>query len=392
MNKVRNFSQSLFQSLIFLFLAGIMLGNSNTQISNTATEVDNIPSYFVNPDGATQQSLPPLIEDVKYVQLQFPEEMYLREIRKVIFKKSSFYLFESSPTGDHPKIFSFDHSGHLNYVIDKPGRGPGEFETVYDFAITETSIVLSTRTKLMFYDKESGKFIKSLDRPKESFVQIIAMLDDKTLVSSANRTIHNRSKNLVKIYDIKREEYVFEAIPFQQHALKVGHTYRYFFSVEDTLSVIPMYEQTVYRVKQEHSDYSLRPAYKFDFGEYWIADNLLANSYNNRDEFFSSSSDYVHTVDVFETKNVIYAHYNLQGRDYTFLFDKELRESSDITSFTDDNIGWIGKPEAVHEDWIINLVTPFEIEDADIQPNEKLSEILSNMNDKGQPFFIFARF
>jgi len=373
------------QYLILLFLLVIFSCNTDKVQDN-----DTI-SYSVQPDKASQQSLPSLVKDVKYVKLHLPDEEYLQEIKKVLVKDSSFYLFESSHTGKDPKIYSFDHSGSFNYVIDKPGRGPGEFEYVHDFDITGEFIVLSTQTELKFYDRRSGQYVRSIDKPDLN-IQNFAMLDGNTLVATpANRTRHNRSKNQLKIYDLKRKEKIFEGIPFKNHTLSAGISYRHFFNLGDSTSVIPKYEQTVYRVLKENNQYSLKPAYRLDFGKYWINKELLAESYNNRGSFFDSVGDYVYMVDIFETSEIIYTHYNLQGNNQTFIYDKKSEETLNIAGFTDNNIGWTGKPETVHENWIINLVTPFEIENG-IQPNEQLKEFPDNSVEKGYPFLIFAQF
>jgi len=44
-------------------------------------------------------------------------------------------------------------------------------------------------------------------------------------------------------------------------------------------------------------------------------------------------------VDIFETGEIIYTHYNLQGNDQTFIYDKKSEETLNIAGFTDNNIG-----------------------------------------------------
>lgn len=392
MRKLQYYLKNTLQYLSLLCFLGILGCNSGSQDSSTTTvQPENTVSYSVQPDKATQQSLPALVKDMKYIQLQLPNKMYLREVRKVLFDNSSIFLFETSVTGDNPKIYSFDHSGRFDFLIEKPGRGPGEFETVYDFDVTEEFIVLSTPTELKFYDKNSSQYIRSIDKPASN-MQMIRMLNEYTVATDAGRYRSNRSRNQVKIYDLNKGNIISEDVSFNNHALKLGHSYRYFFNLNDTTSIIPMYDQTVFRIIPESNQYSLKPIYRLDFGQYWINDELLADSYDNRGRFFNSSDDYVHTVDVFETEDIIYTYYHLENNDYSFIYDKKSGETLNISDYTENNIGWIGKPEAVYENWIVNLVSPFEIEEANIQSNEALKEILDNSHDKGHPFLIFAQF
>lgn len=78
--------------------------------------------------------------------------------------------------------------------------------------------------------------------------------------------------------------------------VKMGHTYRYIYTYNDTVSVVPMYDRGVYRVFEEGDEYSVMQAYKFDFGKYWIDEEILANSYDDRLSFFESQQEYVHTT------------------------------------------------------------------------------------------------
>lgn len=240
----------------------------------------------MNPDDATKQSLSSLISEVNYIQLHLPSQNYIRRVQKILFKNSFIYILEAAREGSKPKIYCFNQQGQFKFVIDRPGRGPGEYEYIYDFIVTESAVVISTLVELMYYDIENGNFLKSIELLKNSFVQTISMLNDSILVYAADRTRYNISKNLIKFYNIESGKYIQETIPFENHSLKTGHSYRYFFYSEDTLSVLPMYEQTVYRIIPKAKNHTLEPAYQFNFGEHWIPDDLLDDSYDNRENFF----------------------------------------------------------------------------------------------------------
>lgn len=355
-------------------------------------KLDQITAYSVRPDQAAEYPISDWLREVRYVALDLPGELILREVRQIHVDESSIYIRDEGLGGGHSRFFSFDRDGQFNYMIDEPGRGPGEYDRVYDFAVTESHLIISTNINFLFFDKQSGEFIRSEELPRNFSVQIFEMLDEQTLVSEAGRTLHNRSRNLVQIYDFEQQELLHQAVPFQNHALKGGHTYRYLFKTGDTLSVIPMYEPVVYRVTGDEGDYSVKPAYSFDFGDFWIDEEFLAGSYDNRDRFFRDQGMYVHTLDIFETEQVIYVHYRLEGRDYIYFHDLQSGRSADISSFTDNRMGWHGTPFTTDGDWIVNLVTPFDVEESGEEPVEELRRILEQIDDEGDPILVFGKF
>lgn len=381
-----------FKSFSLLLLMIVFGGPSDSPYAeDDMISNDGVLSYSINPDRAAETTIADWTSDVKFTQLQIPAEIFLREVLKMSFNETSLFLLEGY-TGDSPRVFSFDHSGDLNFIIDRPGRGPGEYELIYDFSLTDKFIVLSTRTELKYYDIDTGDYAFSVDNPRGTFVQSIEMIDEKTLVMEAGRTLHNRSKNLVKIYDLEQRESLLEAVPFEEHSLKADHSYRYLFYAGETLSIIPTFENTVYRVIKEGDEYAVKPAYRFNFQGHWIDQDLVNNSYDNRNRFFRDSGNYVHTVDVFETEQVIYADYQLRRQNYTYIYDKGTDTYADISSFSNNTVGWIGTPLATYENWIVNLITPFDVAEAGIEPVGELKNILENTTDEGSPILVFAKF
>lgn len=108
--------------------------------------------------------------------------------------------------------------------------------------------------------------------------------------------------------------------------------------------------------------------------------------------FFGNSGNYVHTLDIFETEDIIFAYFRQSGKDFAFIHDKNQKKSLTISGFSENTIGWVGKPEEVYNGWIINLVHPYEIKDSDVIPNQHLQEILDSPSADEQPFLVLAKF
>lgn len=357
--------------------------------STHVAEVANI--YKVDPEGAIEFNLKDLVSEVDYTLLKLPPEVFFRETLKIIYHNNHFYFLDRAVESPDASIFCFDQSGTFGYVIDEVGRGPGEYARVMDFDVTDEYVIVYAEKGFLFYDAVSGEFVKSVDKTKVSSTSF-AVIDSNTILMDAGRYVHNKTKNQLKVYDFGTKDVLFEGVPFNNASLKLSHNYRYIFMARDSVSALPMYSQIVYRAYKKDGDYLIEPAYELDFGDFWIPNQILANSYKNRDKFFDSYQDFVNTAEVFETNEIIYVHYQLHGDDLTFLHDRRTERSLDIKSFKENSIGWLGKPLTTQGEWVINLVAPFQIEDSEIIANEELKEILDQTIDEGQPILVKVKF
>ncbi len=361
--------------------------------STHVAEVANI--YQVDPGSASEAKLSDLVAEVEYTPLNLPSELFFSSTIKAIHHNDHFYFLDRVPQGTESNIFCFDQSGNFKYVIDEMGRGPGEYARIMDFDVTDEHVIIYAEKGFLFYDVSSGEFVKSMDKANLSS-NSFSVLDGNIILMEAGRFQQNKPKNQLKVYDMETKNVIHEDVPFNIASLKLSHIYRYTFKARDTVSALPMYSQIVYRAFKHDGNYLIKPAYELDFGDHWIPNQVLANSYKNREKFFASQKDFVNAAEIFETDDIIYAHYELNyhqiSENYTFIHDRRTNKSLNIDSFNENSIGWIGKPLATQDDWIVNLVAPFEIEDADIEPNDQLKEILDQTTDEGQPILVKVKF
>jgi hypothetical protein len=353
---------------------------------------DHIPVFTVLPSSATTVSFNNLAEKVVITPLDLPDGMLLRDVIKMIFRNGQIYFLDRSLTGDSPRIFSFNRDGSFNFVIDRPGNGPGEYELIYDFDLSASEIAITTTTGLMYYSRTDGSFFRNEDGPPGIFLQNFSFLDDNKLILEGGRTRFNQSKNQIKVYDINEKRYLHEAIPFTHHSLKMGHTYRYTFMAGDTLTSAPMYSPVVYRVRNEESEISITPAYAFDFGDSWIDYRILNESYSKRDRFFDSANNYVHTLELFETDNLIYAYYDLERTGSVFMADKSSGNTIHFSALSDNRAAWPLKPLTTDSDFIVSLITPLDVQNIEYELDPELKAITDSASDDGQPILIFTRF
>jgi hypothetical protein len=66
------------------------------------------------------------------------------------------------------KLISVSSEGSLRWMIGEKGKGPGDFENVWDILILDNSILVSNinSSRLDYFDFE-GNFIKSIPLAKE---------------------------------------------------------------------------------------------------------------------------------------------------------------------------------------------------------------------------------
>ena len=346
----------------------------------------------VDPGKVKTHDIDELISSVKYLRLKMPEDQYIAGIRKILIKDNIF-LLDVSRSGVC-KVFCFDQDGNYKYVLYKQGVGPGEYEHIQDISITEMHLILSVSHKgLMFYDIANGSYLKTESTPDETSSQLITTPNDNIVITPAGRYQRNLSKKQLKIYNISKKKIVFEGIPFKDAALKLGHSQRPIFYYNDKISYLPMYGQTVYRINSNADTYSIKKAYSFDFGKYWIPEEILKESYNDREMFFGDKPrKFVNTVEVFETSRIIYLSYSYKGILQRTIYDKKSKKKLSISEFTNNSVGWIGKPVTTYNDYIINIVSPIEIKTSGINPSPALKKVIDETDEEGRPILVFMKF
>ena len=373
----------------FIFFIFIVLTNCSKH--DIPVEIpEDLRTISIDPGEATEESVSELIKNKSYLKLNTPDSLYFAGITKVLFSNNEIVVLDKSP--DLDRIFCFSRDGNFKYLIDRPGRGPGEFENIYDMALYKSLLVINTQQGVKFFELSTGEYLRELSRPKEMFLQMFKMFDDNIVITAGGTTRNNTSKNLIKIYDLDKEEMLYESVPFDEYALKGGHTQRYLFKYKDTMTVIPMYSLVVYRVFQDSLSYKTKPAYQFDFGDHWIPSKILENSYDKREEFFDAMSESIHTLDIFETETVIYTHFRYMQEDYTAVYNKNIGETHLISGFEDNGTGWIRVPVGVDDNAIVNVVSPADVAEYVLEPTGELDTLLRSLTDESHPVLIFSEF
>lgn len=348
-------SAFILVSILFIIQCTNNENSKSIEISANYFEIN------INPEEAKEVGIQDLIKDYSYLKLEIPDSLYFSRIVKSLFDEDKIYLLDRSRFQD--QILSFDLEGNFKYHINKPGRGPGEFTHIYDFDIRENELLILTNTGLKIFNKNTRAYIRNIQNAETNRFMNLKMLNENLLITESGRYRGNTSKNQVKVYDLELEEFTKEFVPFENHALKGFHSNRYLYYFGDSLSVVPMYDQTIYRVFRDSSGINIKAAYEIDFGEYWVPNDFLAASYKEREIFFDEVGNYISTFEVFETDNKMYIHYKHSDENYAFTYDKKDKLSENIKLTSSNELGWFGAPVATYKNSIVNTITIQKVAD-----------------------------
>jgi len=369
------------------------LGCTNEEYRSDIPE--NILKYEINPLLSKSYVISDLISEYSFISLELPESDQIAGIRKAIFSDNHIYLLDMSPTGSQPQILAFDIDGKHKFTIKRTGRGPGEYEYIYDFDITDDHLIIVTPVNILFYDRKNGSYIKTHEnRFDGTRFQWMYFFNDETGVAEASRGRANLSKHHLKFFDLQTTSVIYEAVPFPSHALLLSHSYRVLFETEQGLRSRPVNSNIVYSVEMNTDSIAVRPKYLLDFDDLWIPESFLSTSFRHMDQIFTErqDQDYIHTVEVFEKADLLYITYEYGGNTYVYLYDKQINQAVNISEFKDNQISWPMKPITVFGEQIVGIVYPFEIQDEGLTIDPVLQEIIDKSGDDGQPVLIFARF
>jgi len=154
--------------LLVLLLMGCNSTINKEQMDITRIKID--PSEAIKPVKFSK-----LFVDLKYIQLETDKNCVIGNIDKIIHTENKIIIMDSYIT---KSIYIFDTDGKINSVINKSGRGPGEYTELTDFTFDSNDnnilIFCGATHKLLFYSLD-GKFINELNTNfQANFIQYIS--------------------------------------------------------------------------------------------------------------------------------------------------------------------------------------------------------------------------
>ncbi|MDR1593922.1 MAG: 6-bladed beta-propeller [Prevotellaceae bacterium] len=198
-----------------------------------------------------QMNISEISSHIDYIQLETSEESLIGQIRQVKIKNGNIFILDKTQA-----ILMFDISGKFIRKIGSIGQGPGEYITIFDFLVSDSSIYTMDRIqlKIIKYDL-NGKVL--IEKKMTSQPDKFAVLNDSLIAAQYNypEFAYNNdyrisifNKNLDKIADLLTSDYKIEQ---SQASSMATHMRSFFQNVNDTLTFWECRDDIIYKIVNE---------------------------------------------------------------------------------------------------------------------------------------------
>jgi len=323
-----------------------------------AIDIDNI--NHINKDQ---------IESQEWIKLETTNESLIGDVSKIFYTNNLFIVLDNKLTNS---VFIFDGKGNFISVINKLGKGPGEYTKIYDIAFDELNDVVHildlNLEKILKYDIR-GEFISEIDFDLISH--------DFGLIEPGYYAFFNAYNSPDGINELRNLTYLTENgkvyqqyFTYKKDFLHLGYGPRFNFSYFDNqLMFVPPFSNNVYNIDKDKC--SLR--YHFDFGYYSIPDNFLQNYYTSS-SFIQNIRDSPYVIflrNYCESNKLISFYIDIQDKHLIYLFNKSNHNM--ILSDLRDPLLLGSIPFAVDSEYVYQLIdiSIFHKALADVEKNER---------------------
>ena len=177
-----------------------------------------------------ESSISSRISDVSYVILEQDSLHILARVNKLVIEDNGIYI------GDYRtrKIFAYDTLGTLKGVLDRYGRGPGEYLEIREFAVDANHIYVLDNylNKLLVYSREDMTFLYDLKVPFQfwdfeilsdgGFLFAYAPMQGAASADSGYRLIVTDSALNVRNRMLEYETGTYDALGFRNNLTSYG--------------------------------------------------------------------------------------------------------------------------------------------------------------------------
>jgi hypothetical protein len=204
-------------------------------------------------------------------------------LRKIALHKGNFYVLDKQ--GESIQVFAAE--GRFVEKIDKKGRGPGEYDLLYDFdfnRFTGNLELMSPDGYVNIYDPDGNKFLDQIVLPDEILaVHHFTVLSPDVYIFFSD----SREGNKMLFYSVSQNKIVSETygdLPtYLFFKTLLHHSWSPFYIHNDSVRFVQVYDGTIYDVTP---DYQLSPRYSWDFGEQNLFSDIFPREGLTTEEYF----------------------------------------------------------------------------------------------------------
>lgn len=297
------------------------------------------------------------LDSVRYIPLETNSQSIMGSISKIIYHKGYFYILDSQSTNS---IFIFNNEGRFVEKISRKGRGPGEYSKISDFCIDRTNdqivIFADMPIKIIRYSI-GGKFISEIKPPCYSYR--FALLPDKAyaiyLDYCKNTRFQMKEHNLIVVDSTARIKEGFLQYNSQMVSKYFYKSAKNFYTFKDEVYLYPTLKDTIFKVCSN----GIMPVYSFDFGKNAFNNAILQENTSMQEKYYSKLR-YASINEIFETDNVLFFSFSLNGLVQSGYYSK-LTSKLMIFPYCDSEKYIFGKTIGSSDKFLINQIDQMRI-------------------------------
>lgn len=265
--------------------------------------------------------------DLFYAPLQTTENSLIKSITKIITRENKIYI-----RNGYTDILCFDKDGKFLYKLNKPGRGPGEYNFISDFDISSDNKILTVISdgNLVVYNNTGTEFIfdKSINRlylfqSSSQSISKISMIPGTNNILLSIDPFTGSEQFLSVLINIdgdslyfKPNHYMYEKTDVYRQMINESLQYNF----ENKVCFKEEFSDTVFFVNRETNEF--QPRLIFDSHNQGASPRLRYDKEYGRSHFAEVYRVYL----IIETTRYIIYTYEHNKTGYKMLFDKSAKK------------------------------------------------------------------
>lgn len=374
-NEKNKKKQSSLNILFFFMLL------SGTILFGCKNKMDSIDSVKVDLNTHQDVGLSEIAENVKCIPLETTDSCIIDKIIKVKTMEGQIYISDK----DH--VFQFNADGGFVKQIGRKGRGPGEYQLIYDFCLNRLNgtINLLTSNEIIQYDGNNN-FIKSV--PVTGFAHTIESIDNLIYITSERYSGKSESgyQNISWLYKYNNNLEFIDSINIANISMTKGFaihqplTYNFSFSLDDIFFYYPVFfiEPTIRDTFYRFNNNSFEPYFKFDFGEEeaeFIKQQRIEDGFPYKK---------LNILNMYKSSDYIFMEYKIDDKSYFGFYNQQNKVYYNTISGLDDDINKTGK------------IIPRPLNDTEFQMYFRkyayeVQDIINNVSENDNPIIFLMK-
>ena len=305
-------------------LSHLILILGYTLITGCTTEINEkaIETITISTDNITTLSYDKYVKEYSIIPLYTDSDNYLGAIDRLYIQNNRIGILSRG------KVFIYSsNDGTLLSVIDKKGRGPGEYQAIDDIYLDDAFVYVLDRLarKILKYDLE-GRYMDMINTQLIGYAFTRLDLDNFAIYINSDK--NDKSEYRLNFYSIKNKRIVDKIFKISDSEYKWQYVddLRNFIRCNDTTYFTYSFNDTIYRIEGN----VLNPMYYVDFGKNKTPKQFINKNYSDIMEFSKKAAQngYIYSISGFHhTNDYIYFGFNFNNKFIHCIYSLKSRRS-----------------------------------------------------------------